>query len=124
MRRGHKIAVWATFAVVATASVAAYGTTQRRIRGIITAVDGGASNVTISPLQGHRPCVTGRVDPTRTRIIVDGHPPSCPMCREQRWEQVAWRPFPQLIDFPLAELPSVRRSVSRLAGAAPAASGP
>ena len=74
MRRGHKIAVWATFAVVATASVAAYGTTQRRIRGIITAVDGGASNVTISPLQGHRPCVTGRVDPTRTRIIVDGHP--------------------------------------------------
>ncbi|HEX4517012.1 MAG TPA: hypothetical protein VH054_25870, partial [Polyangiaceae bacterium] len=30
--------------------------------------------VTISPLQGHRPCVSGRVDPTRTRIIVDGHP--------------------------------------------------
>ena len=72
MRRGHKIAVWAAFAVVATASVAAYGTTQRRIRGIITAVD--PATVTISPLQGHRPCVSGRVDPTRTRIIVDGHP--------------------------------------------------
>ena len=72
MRRGHKIAVWATFCVVATASVAAYGTTQRRIRGIITAVD--PATVSISPLQGHRPCVTGRVDPTRTRIIVDGHP--------------------------------------------------
>ena len=74
MRRGQKIAVWATFAVVATAAMTAYGTTQRRIRGIITAVDNGASNVSISPLQGHRPCVTGRVDPTRTRIIVDGHP--------------------------------------------------
>ena len=72
MRRGYKLAVWATFAVVATASVAAYGTTQRRIRGIITAVD--PVNVSISPLQGHRPCVTGRIDPTRTRIIVDGHP--------------------------------------------------
>ena len=72
MRRGKKLAVWATFAVVATASVAAYGTTQRRIRGIITAVD--PANVTISPIQGHRPCITGRVDPTRTRIIVDGHP--------------------------------------------------
>lgn len=72
MRRGHKIAVWATFTVVATASVAAYGTTQRRIRGIITAVD--PATVSISPIQGHRPCITGRVDPTRTRIIVDGHP--------------------------------------------------
>jgi hypothetical protein len=72
MRRGYKLAVWAAFGVVVTASVAAYGTTQRRIRGIITAVD--PANVTISPLQGHRPCITGRVDPTRTRIIVDGHP--------------------------------------------------
>jgi hypothetical protein len=72
MRRSHKIAVWATFAVVATASVAAYGTTQRRIRGIITAVD--PATVSISPLQGHRPCITGRIDPIRTRIIVDGHP--------------------------------------------------
>jgi hypothetical protein len=61
----------AVLALCATASVA-YGTTQRRVRGIITAVD--PVNVTISPLQGHRPCVTGRIDPTRTRVIVDGHP--------------------------------------------------
>ena len=72
MRRGYKLAVWAAFGVVATASVAAYGTTQRRVRGIITAVD--PVNVSISPLQSHRPCITGRVDPMRTRIIVDGHP--------------------------------------------------
>src|SRR5207248_1089131 len=73
MRRLHKVAVFLALGVSVTASIA-YGTTQRRIRGIITAVDIGSTNVTISPLQGHRPCVTGRVDPTRTRIIVDGHP--------------------------------------------------
>ena len=71
MRRLHKVAVFFALGVGLTASVA-WGTTQRRIRGIITAVD--PANVTISPLQGHRPCVTGRVDPTRTRIIVDGRP--------------------------------------------------
>jgi hypothetical protein len=46
--------------------------TQRRVRGIITAVD--PASVTISPMQSHRQCVTGRIDPTRTRILVDGHP--------------------------------------------------
>jgi hypothetical protein len=56
-------------------------------------------------------------------IIVYRQPPSCPMCRERRWEHVEWRPFSQLVEFPLAELTSVGRSVSRLAGAAPAASG-
>ncbi len=61
----------AAVALLATASVA-YATTQRRIRGIITAVD--PTNVTISPLHGHSPCITGRVDATRTRVIVDGHP--------------------------------------------------
>lgn len=71
MRPLHKVAVLAGLAVMVSASVA-YGTTQRRIRGIITSVD--PANVTISPLQGHRPCITGRIDPTRTRIIVDGHP--------------------------------------------------
>jgi hypothetical protein len=35
-------------------------------------------------------------------IIVYGQPPSCPMCREPRWEHVEWRPFSQLLDFPLA----------------------
>jgi hypothetical protein len=71
MRRLRGVSVLALLGLVAVASVA-YGTTQRRIRGIITAVD--PSNVTISPIQGHTPCITGRVDPMRTRIIVDGHP--------------------------------------------------
>jgi hypothetical protein len=35
-------------------------------------------------------------------IVVYGQPPSCPMCREPRWEHVEWRPFSQLLDFPLA----------------------
>jgi rubrerythrin len=26
-------------------------------------------------------------------IIVYGQPPSCPLCREPRWEHVEWRPF-------------------------------
>lgn len=46
--------------------------TQRRVRGVITAVD--PATVTISPIQAHRQCITGRIDPTRTRILVDGHP--------------------------------------------------
>ena len=71
MRRLHKLGVLALLGVSVTASVA-YATTQRRIRGIITSVD--PLNVTISPLQGHRPCITGRVDPIRTRVLVDGRP--------------------------------------------------
>jgi hypothetical protein len=35
-------------------------------------------------------------------IVVYGQPASCPMCREPRWEHVEWRPFSQLLDFPLA----------------------
>ena len=72
--RLRRVAVLSALSLVATASIA-YGTTQRRVRGIITAVD--PTNVTISPLQGHAPCVTGRVDPVRTRVIVDGHPGRC-----------------------------------------------
>ena len=57
-------------------------------------------------------------------IIVYVQPPSCPMCREPRWEHVEWRPFSQLLDFPLADLThSVVPSVSRLARGAPIASG-
>jgi rubrerythrin len=33
-------------------------------------------------------------------IIVYGQPPSCPLCREPRWEHVEWRPFSQLLDQP------------------------
>ena len=35
-------------------------------------------------------------------IVVYGQAPSCPMCREARWQQVEWRPFSQLLDFHLA----------------------
>jgi hypothetical protein len=31
-------------------------------------------------------------------IVVYGQSPSCPMCREARWEHVEWRPFSQLLD--------------------------
>ena len=31
-------------------------------------------------------------------IVIYGHPPSCPMCSESRWEHVEWRPFSQLLD--------------------------
>ncbi len=46
-------------------------TTERRVRGIITSVDG--ASLTITPLHG-RPFVTGRVDAARTHVVVDGHP--------------------------------------------------
>ncbi len=45
--------------------------TQKRVQGIITAVD--ASNVTIAPLQSKR-SVSGRVDPTKTKVFIDGKP--------------------------------------------------
>jgi hypothetical protein len=49
-------------------------------------------------------------------IIVYVQPPSCPMCRELRWESVEWRPFSRLLDFPLTDLArSVGPTVSRLA---------
>jgi hypothetical protein len=35
-------------------------------------------------------------------IVVYGQPASCPMCRQPGWEHVEWRPFSQLLDFPLA----------------------
>ena len=47
--------------------------TQRRVQGIITAVDG--SSVTICPVQG-RAGLTGRVDARKTAIVVDGKPAS------------------------------------------------
>jgi hypothetical protein len=35
-------------------------------------------------------------------IVVYRQPPHCPICSEPRWEHVQWRPFSQLLDFPLA----------------------
>jgi hypothetical protein len=46
-------------------------TTHRRVHGIITAVDG--NDLTIVPIST-RPEMTGRVDPKRTHIEVDGKP--------------------------------------------------
>lgn len=69
--RPRSLTLLVALGVAASASVA-YATTQRRVSGIITSVD--PANVTISPLQAHRPCITGRIDPTRTRIVVDGRP--------------------------------------------------
>ena len=44
-------------------------------------------------------------------IVVYGQAPSCPMCREARWEHVEWRPFSQLLDD--VALPSSTRSQRR-----------
>ena len=41
-------------------------------------------------------------------IVVYRQAPSCPMCREARWEHVEWRPFSQLLDD--VALPSGSRS--------------
>jgi hypothetical protein len=54
-------------------SEAAVEGTQRKVQGIITAVDG--NSVTICPMQG-RASFTGRVDTRRTVIAVDGKPAS------------------------------------------------
>jgi hypothetical protein len=54
-------------------------------------------------------------------IIVYVQPPSCPMCRELRWESVEWRPFSQLLDFPLAR---PRRTRAALDGRARSADLP
>jgi hypothetical protein len=43
-------------------------------------------------------------------IVVYGQSPSCPMCRETRWEHVEWRPF-SLLDG--IALPSGTRSQRR-----------
>jgi hypothetical protein len=54
-----------------TSDRGALETTQRRVRGIITEVD--ATTLTISAMLG-RANVSGRIDPYRTRVIVDGRP--------------------------------------------------
>jgi hypothetical protein len=50
---------------------AAPAATQKAISGIITAVD--PALLTIAPMQGHKQCVTGRIDPARTHVFIDGH---------------------------------------------------
>jgi hypothetical protein len=53
------------------ASGSSVKTTHRKVRGIITEMEGSA--LTIAPLVA-RAEMTGRIDPKRTRIEVDGRP--------------------------------------------------
>jgi hypothetical protein len=47
--------------------------TQRSVAGIVTQVD--PALLTISPIQGgHKECITGRLDPARTHVFIDGRP--------------------------------------------------
>ncbi len=46
--------------------------TQRAISGIVTQVD--PALLTIAPMQGHKECITGRLDPARTHVFIDGRP--------------------------------------------------
>ena len=48
-------------------------------------------------------------------VVVHGQPPSCPMCRQARWEHAEWRPFSQPLDFPMAPA-----ALEALYGGAPA----
>jgi hypothetical protein len=57
-------------------------------------------------------------------IVVYEQPPAARCVARHAGEYVEWRPFSQLLDFPLADLArSVGPSVSRLAHGAPIASG-
>lgn len=64
-----KLAVTVTFALATLAAVAE-GATDRRVSGVITAVDAGS--MTLAPLCAKQ-AVTARFGPT-TRILVHGHP--------------------------------------------------
>ncbi len=47
--------------------------TQRAVSGIVTQVD--PSLLTVQPIQsGHKECITGRLDPARTHVFIDGRP--------------------------------------------------
>ena len=63
---------WTVFASTATPGIGlGVETTQRKVRGIITAV--GDATVSIAPSHGQE-AITGRVDGHRTRIAIDGKP--------------------------------------------------
>ena len=49
-------------------------TTQRRIAGEITSVDDSSMTITSVKKIGSRGVVRGRIDATKTRIMIDGHP--------------------------------------------------
>jgi hypothetical protein len=60
-----------TLVAALVVGTAADASTQRRVNGIITAVE--AQSLTIQP-HGKRNVATGRLDPARTRVTVNGHP--------------------------------------------------
>jgi len=63
MRTAFLVSALLLGATMATAA------TQRRVKGIITAVEG--PSMTITPTG--KKTVTGRLDPQRTQVIIDGH---------------------------------------------------
>lgn len=66
-------AITATAVPVAVRAHATPQATQRAVSGIVTQVD--PSLLTVQPIQsGHRECITGRLDPARTHVFIDGRP--------------------------------------------------
>jgi hypothetical protein len=61
---------WSVRAATGPGGTPTAETTQKRVRGIITSVEG--QEVTIAPVVS-LPSLTGRIDPKRTHIEVDGH---------------------------------------------------
>lgn len=66
--KAGKLAIGVTF-VLATVTAVAEGATDRRVSGVITAVD--QSTMTLAPLCA-KSAVTGKLGPA-TRILVNGH---------------------------------------------------
>lgn len=65
-----KTRFWILTSVLALSAVTAvaWGATQKRVNGIITAVGGGT--MTVAPIQGKQ-CITGKLDAS-TRVMIDG----------------------------------------------------
>ena len=61
--------LFAIVAAIATATAVAQGATDRRVSGVITAVD--SASMTLAPICAKAP-VTGKLGPN-TRILVNGH---------------------------------------------------
>jgi hypothetical protein len=70
----RRVRAWGAVSLAVAALVAAFGAdaaTQRRYAGVITAVD--SSSMTLAPVVGKQ-TITARIDPFRTKIVVNGHP--------------------------------------------------
>jgi hypothetical protein len=60
-----------SFVLVSGLALTAWATTQSKIAGIITAIE--PQSLTICPIHG-KSSVTGKLDPARTRVVVNGKP--------------------------------------------------